>query len=116
MLDKRYKPYKKGYKKGEKVYHLHMYCSWNNATIMASLRATTVISVRHQKWRHPIEVSNKNNTEHNVFPEWVAPRTPEGKKFLQDRAKNIIQGKMKYLMKEANKQQEKLRQLMETFD
>lgn len=97
---KRYKPYKKSYKAGEKIYRLVVHENCYGKLFDAYICANTIATVYYgNKWRYPIELKYPDKFGVYMYPEWIAPRTPHGKKFLEDRAKSIIKSKIGLLTK-----------------
>lgn len=107
---KRYKPYKNNYKAGEKIYKLVIYEKCYGKLFHAFISCNTIASVYHGKYhRLPIELKYPDKFGTYVYPEWIAPRTSVGKKFLQERAKSVIRAKIGLLTKLQNEYRKLLR-------
>jgi hypothetical protein len=99
----RYKLYKKNYKAGDKIYRLVIYENCYGKLFHAQICVNTIASVyRGNKNRLPIELKYPDKFGTYMYPEWIAPRTPQGKKFLQNRAKSVIRAKIGLLTKLQN--------------
>jgi hypothetical protein len=114
---KRYKAYKKTYSPNDKVYVLVYYESFDGSIFTMRIAENTV--KRKSNYKSSPYIVLKFDNYGGVFcrlPEWLAPRTPEGKRFLQQRAKKIIEGKISNMKKEASKKENNYRNAIKALN
>lgn len=112
MYVKSFKPYKKTYRVGEKVYRLvidevcdRLVVRIAENTIKSLSKTSFVSRIYH------IELAAHNDAYNFEYVERIAPRTPKGKEFLRAIAKRIVKKKIRLLTTETNE----YRKLLATF-